>query len=46
MVQNFKIQFMRRLIMVISSFFDLIVNNADSEKFNGLSNIPLQGNVF
>ena len=41
MIQNFKIQF-----MVIFSFFDLIVNNADSEKFKRLSSIPLQENVF
>ena len=32
--------------MVIYSFFDLIVYNADLEKFKRLSSIPLQGNVF
>ena len=32
--------------MVMYSFFDLIVYNADLEKFKRLSSIPLQGNVF
>ena len=32
--------------MVIFSFFDLIVDNADLEKVKRLSSIPLQGNVF
>ena len=32
--------------MVIFSFFDLIVNNADLEKFKRLLSNPLQGNVF
>ena len=43
MIQNFKIQFMIRKCF---SFFDLIVYNADLEKFKRLSSIPLQGNVF